>query len=215
MPTGALSLVGDAVRPVESYRRLVTIMETKTVSFWVPGGTRAAGLARRSILSVEAGLPDSVRHRLALLLSRARHERDPARRRRRARDDPGSDRLLLREDPRRGLRPGRQRARPAQPPRAAGRLRPPAGRPARPRLGSRERRGRRQPRLVRAPARPHRPHLDGPQSTSGAAILRPRAAVAQLARASACHAEGRGFESLQPLSGSGSTEPQTVSRRCC
>src|SRR5215218_6562138 len=26
-----------------------------------------------------------------------------------------------------------------------------------------------------------------------------RAAVAQLARASACHAEGRGFESLQPL----------------
>ena len=44
-------------------------METKTVSFWVPGGTRAAGLARRSILSVEAGLPDSVRHRLALLLS--------------------------------------------------------------------------------------------------------------------------------------------------
>src|SRR6188768_3854068 len=51
------------------YRLLVTIMETKTVSFWVPGGTRAAGLARRSILSVEAGLPDSVRHRLALLLS--------------------------------------------------------------------------------------------------------------------------------------------------
>ena len=44
-------------------------METKTVSFWVPGGSRAAGLARRSILSVEAGLPDSVRHRLALLLS--------------------------------------------------------------------------------------------------------------------------------------------------
>ena len=51
------------------YRLRVTIMETKTVSFWVPGGTRAAGLARRSILSVEAGLPDSVRHRLALLLS--------------------------------------------------------------------------------------------------------------------------------------------------
>ena len=47
-------------------------METKTVSFWmnwVPGGTRAAGLARRSILSVEAGPPNSVRHRLALLLS--------------------------------------------------------------------------------------------------------------------------------------------------
>ena len=31
------------------------------------------------------------------------------------------------------------------------------------------------------------------------ARIRPRAAVAQLARASACHAEGRGFESLQPL----------------
>ena len=51
------------------YRLLVTTMETKTVSFWVPGGTRAAGLARRSILSVEADLPNSVRHRLALLLS--------------------------------------------------------------------------------------------------------------------------------------------------
>src|SRR3954462_8250270 len=48
------------------YRLLVTTMETKTVSFWVPGGTRAAGLARRSILSVETGLQDSVPHRLAL-----------------------------------------------------------------------------------------------------------------------------------------------------
>jgi anti-sigma regulatory factor (Ser/Thr protein kinase) len=42
---------------------------TKTVSFWVPGGTRAAGVARRSVLSVQAGLPGSIRHRLALLLS--------------------------------------------------------------------------------------------------------------------------------------------------
>ena len=33
----------------------------------------------------------------------------------------------------------------------------------------------------------------------GAAILRLLADVAQLARASACHAEGRGFESLHPL----------------
>src|SRR4051812_31035204 len=33
----------------------------------------------------------------------------------------------------------------------------------------------------------------------GAAILSPPADVAQLARASACHAEGRGFESLHPL----------------
>src|SRR5258707_8986051 len=36
---------------------------------------------------------------------------------------------------------------------------------------------------------------------SGGSILAPLAAVAQLARASACHAEGRGFESLQPLVG--------------
>jgi hypothetical protein len=35
--------------------------------------------------------------------------------------------------------------------------------------------------------------------SSAASIIRHRAAVAQLARASACHAEGRGFESLQPL----------------
>jgi anti-sigma regulatory factor (Ser/Thr protein kinase) len=41
----------------------------RTISFWVPGGARAAGIARRSVLSVEAGLPGSVRHRLALLLS--------------------------------------------------------------------------------------------------------------------------------------------------
>lgn len=43
--------------------------EQKTISFWVPGGRRAAGMARRSVLSVEAGLPGTVRHRLALLLS--------------------------------------------------------------------------------------------------------------------------------------------------
>jgi anti-sigma regulatory factor (Ser/Thr protein kinase) len=43
--------------------------EVKTVSFWVPGGKRAASLARRSVLSAEADLPHSVRHRLALLLS--------------------------------------------------------------------------------------------------------------------------------------------------
>src|SRR5215211_4878188 len=39
------------------------------------------------------------------------------------------------------------------------------------------------------------PHL-GPEA---ALSSRRRAAVAQLARASACHAEGRGFESHQPL----------------
>ena len=44
-------------------------MDVKTVSFWVPGGKRAAGLARRSVLSVEADLPQGIRHRLALLLS--------------------------------------------------------------------------------------------------------------------------------------------------
>ncbi len=44
-------------------------LEDNTVSFWVPGGTRAAGVARRSVLSVQVDLPRSVRHRLALLLS--------------------------------------------------------------------------------------------------------------------------------------------------
>ncbi len=38
-----------------------------------------------------------------------------------------------------------------------------------------------------------------PARRGGRAILGARAAVAQLARASACHAEGREFESLQPL----------------
>ena len=42
---------------------------TTTVSFWVPGGTRAASVARRSALSVQVGLPGAIRHRLALLLS--------------------------------------------------------------------------------------------------------------------------------------------------
>ena len=43
--------------------------QVKTVSFSVPGGKRAAGMARRSVLSVQADLPHSIRHRLALLLS--------------------------------------------------------------------------------------------------------------------------------------------------
>ena len=42
---------------------------TKTVSFWVPGGPRAARVARRSVLSVQVGVPGAIRHRLALLLS--------------------------------------------------------------------------------------------------------------------------------------------------
>ena len=41
----------------------------KTLSFSVPGGDRAAGMARRSVLSAEADLPHAIRHRLALLLS--------------------------------------------------------------------------------------------------------------------------------------------------
>ena len=49
------------------------------------------------------------------------------------------------------------------------------------------------------------PGLCASRAASGSpvvlAILGPRADVAQLARASACHAEGRGFESLHPLSG--------------
>jgi anti-sigma regulatory factor (Ser/Thr protein kinase) len=43
--------------------------QTKTVSFSVPGGNGAASMARRSVLSIEAGLPLGVRHRVALLLS--------------------------------------------------------------------------------------------------------------------------------------------------
>ena len=53
----------------DASRALLASMDVKTVSFWVPGGRRAAGMARRSVLSVEADLPHSVRHRLALLLS--------------------------------------------------------------------------------------------------------------------------------------------------
>lgn len=43
--------------------------EAKTVSFSMPGGTGAASIARRSVISIEAGLPLSVRHRVALMLS--------------------------------------------------------------------------------------------------------------------------------------------------
>jgi anti-sigma regulatory factor (Ser/Thr protein kinase) len=47
----------------------VPTTDVKTVSFSVPGGKRAAGIARRSVLSARADLPHSIRHRLALLLS--------------------------------------------------------------------------------------------------------------------------------------------------
>ena len=66
-------------------------------------------------------------------------------------------------------------------------------RPARPqRRGrpSRQRGARRRPTRDPSPAVPGAP---------GVLYCRDRAAVAQLARASACHAEGRGFESHQPL----------------
>jgi anti-sigma regulatory factor (Ser/Thr protein kinase) len=43
--------------------------DRKTVSFTVPGGKRAAGVARRSVLSSKVGVPRVMRHRLALLLS--------------------------------------------------------------------------------------------------------------------------------------------------
>jgi anti-sigma regulatory factor (Ser/Thr protein kinase) len=43
--------------------------EAKTVSFSMPGGTGAAAIARRSVISIEAGLPLGVRHRVALMLS--------------------------------------------------------------------------------------------------------------------------------------------------
>ncbi len=52
---------------------------------------------------------------------------------------------------------------------------------------------------ARARRRPR--HLDRRPLSAGAGLYSGAlAAVAQLARASACHAEGRGFESLQPLS---------------
>ena len=45
-------------------------MEAKTtISFSIPGGTGASAMARRSVTSVEAGLPLQVRHRVALVLS--------------------------------------------------------------------------------------------------------------------------------------------------
>ena len=43
--------------------------EAKTVSFSMPGGTGAAAIARRSVISIEAGLPLGLRHRVALMLS--------------------------------------------------------------------------------------------------------------------------------------------------
>jgi len=43
--------------------------EAKTVSFSMPGGGGAAAIARRSVISIEVGLPLGVRHRVALMLS--------------------------------------------------------------------------------------------------------------------------------------------------
>ncbi|MEA2330909.1 MAG: serine/threonine-protein kinase RsbW [Thermoleophilaceae bacterium] len=43
--------------------------EAKTASFSMSGGKLAASVARRSVLSIGAGLPLGVRHRVALLLS--------------------------------------------------------------------------------------------------------------------------------------------------
>ncbi len=43
--------------------------EAKTVSFSMPGGAGAAAIARRSVTSIEVGLPLGVRHRVALMLS--------------------------------------------------------------------------------------------------------------------------------------------------
>jgi anti-sigma regulatory factor (Ser/Thr protein kinase) len=47
----------------------VAIKDAKIVSFSVPGGKRAAGVARRSVLSSRVGVPGVMRQRLALLLS--------------------------------------------------------------------------------------------------------------------------------------------------
>ena len=43
--------------------------ETKTVHLSIPGGSAAASIARRSVISLEAGVPLGVRHRVALMLS--------------------------------------------------------------------------------------------------------------------------------------------------
>jgi len=43
--------------------------DAKIVSFSVPGDARAAGVARRAVTSSKAGLPEIIRHRVALLLS--------------------------------------------------------------------------------------------------------------------------------------------------
>lgn len=43
--------------------------DADTTSFTMPGGTGAAAIARRSVISIEAGLPLGVRHRVALMLS--------------------------------------------------------------------------------------------------------------------------------------------------
>ena len=75
---------------------------------------------------------------------------------------------------------------PPRPPRAQRRGRPPRQRGAR--------RGLSRPLAVHPPSI----RATGPPSSLDCRL---RAAVAQLARASACHAEGRGFESHQPLSG--------------
>jgi anti-sigma regulatory factor (Ser/Thr protein kinase) len=48
---------------------MVPIKDAKLVSFTVPGGKRAAGVARRSVLNSKVGVPSVMRHRLALLLS--------------------------------------------------------------------------------------------------------------------------------------------------
>ena len=47
----------------------MAIKDAKIVTFTVPGGKRAAGVARRSVLSSKVGLPGVIRHRLVLLLS--------------------------------------------------------------------------------------------------------------------------------------------------
>ena len=273
--------------------------EVKTVSFSVPGGKRAAGMARRSVLSVQADLPHSIRHRLALLLSELVNnaiQHGGAGPHETVQVKVASSTEKVRVEV---FDPGSNGAPAARPARGGRRLWPSARRPARRRLGPRRNLRRRQHCLVRTDARRGRPPLSTtthpPPTTEralrllrwivivsivdfilliplvvgvivdyhglapvigpihgfgfllelylvarGAALRwwgwwypavtlvtagrpapssgtteraarpssgppehgythRPSAAVAQLARASACHAEGRGFESHQPL----------------
>ena len=172
-------------------------MGVTTVSFLVPGGRAAATAARHWVLLAGGDMSRDVRDSLALLLSEmvnnaVQHGGADERERIQVRLSWPSRRLRVEV-----ARPGHRPPRIDRAGHARGRLGPRArGQPRRP-LGPRERPRGRQRRLVRADR--SAAGTTSRRRRGAGAILAVRAAVAQLARASACHAEGRGFESLQPL----------------